>query len=70
MSKFGGALVKVGVAALAAYAGYLAYNKFVKKTDNEEDCDFEDQGFNYDNFDESFGTKIRKAAQRQIDKIK
>ena len=70
MSKVGGTLVKVGVAALAVYAGYLAYNKFVKKTDCEECDDFADQGFNYDNFDESFGAKIKKAAQRQINKLK
>ncbi len=70
MSKFGGTLAKVGVAALAAYAGYLAYNKFIKKSDAEESDDFADQGFNYDNFDESFGAKIKKAAARQIDKLK
>ncbi len=70
MNKIGSTLIKVGAVALAAYAGYLAYDKFIKKSDAEESDDLSDQGFNYDNFDESFGAKIKKAAGRQLDRIK
>ena len=70
MSKVGGTLIKVGALALTAYAGYLAYNKFIKKADTEEANDFVDEGFAYDNFDESFASKIKRAAQRQINKLK
>lgn len=50
--------------AFLAYAAYLVYLKFFKECDREEDdlyeCDCEDI---------EFSSRVKKAAQRQLEKI-
>lgn len=49
--------------ALVLYVAYLAYVKFIKEKDSEEDADlYEDETI-------SFSERVKKAAEKQLEKI-
>jgi uncharacterized membrane protein YebE (DUF533 family) len=72
---FGKTVVKLALVAGAAYGAYYLYKKYVKK-DAVPQQDFDelaDVTFDYDADaanEESFGDKIRAAAEKQLNKIK
>ena len=69
MGKIFGAIAKVGIAGMGAYALYLAYKKFVDKSEDSDELI--DDGFDFGTPGESlsFTDRVKKAAQRQLDKM-
>ena len=58
---------------LAAYAIYLLYDKFIKKSDSENWDDLEDWGYEFEDEEQpeiSFTERIRAAAEKHLKKAR
>ena len=74
MSDLGKTVLKLAIAAGAAYGAYYLYKNYIKKPQVERDFDDVDLGAVEINEDavkeETLAAKIMAAAERQLDKIK
>ena len=63
----------VAFLGLAAYAVYLLYDKFIRKSDSEEWDDLEDWGYEFEDEEQpeiTFTERIRTAAEKHLKKAR
>ncbi len=68
------ALAIITLVGLVLYAGYLCYEKLIKKSDSEDWDDLEDWGYEFEDEDQakeiSFTERVKAAAERQLEKAR
>ncbi len=73
MKKILNMIVIISFIGLALYALYLLYDRFIKKSVDDEFDDLEDWGYEFEDVEKpevAFSDRIRAAAERQLGKVR